>query len=53
MRSLIYFSGVVGLGLLLVRFVGLFFDLTYDDLFFNLGLGILLAITLPLYLIDT
>lgn len=52
MRSLIYFSGVTGMALLLVRFVGLLFDMTYDDLFFQLGLGILIVITLPLYIID-
>ena len=50
MRLLLYSSIILGITFLTLRFIGLFLDLTHNDLFLALGLG-LLIVALPLYLI--
>lgn len=52
MKYAISFSVIIGLAFLSIRFVGLFIELPYNNLFLILGLGILLLVTLPLYLIE-
>jgi hypothetical protein len=52
MRALLYFSVLLGITFLTLRFIGLFLDLTYNDLFLALGLFLLLGVGLPLYLFD-
>lgn len=52
MKNSIYFSATLGMAFLSIRFIGLFIDLTYNQLFLIIGSGILLLVTLPLYLID-
>ena len=52
MKSSIYYSATLGMAFLSIRFVGLFIDLTHKDLFLIIGLGILLLVTLPLYLTE-
>ena len=51
MRLLLYSSIILGITFLTLRFIGLFLDLTHNDLFLSLGLGLLLIVALPLYLI--
>ena len=51
MRLLLYSSIILGITFLTLRFIGLFLDLTYNDLFLALGLGLLVVVALPLYLI--
>ena len=46
----IYFSAVLGLVFLAIRFIGLFIELSNANLFLFIGLGILFLVTLPLYL---
>ena len=50
MRLLLYSSIILGITFLTLRFIGLFLDLTNNDLFLALGLGLLLVVALPLYL---
>jgi hypothetical protein len=52
MRNSIYFSAILGLAFLAIRFIGLFIELNNAELFLFIGLGILLLVTLPLYLIE-
>lgn len=52
MKNSIYFSATLGMAFLSIRAVGLFIDLTYNDLFLSIGSGILLLVTLPLYLYE-
>lgn len=52
MKHAISFSAIIGLAFLSIRLVGLFVDLPYNNLFLILGLGILLLVTLPLYLLE-
>ncbi|MCA0931656.1 hypothetical protein LCM02_04270 [Lutimonas saemankumensis] len=52
MKSSIYYSATLSMAFLSIRFVGLFIDLTHKDLFLIIGLGILLLVTLPLYLTE-
>ena len=51
MRLLLYSSIILGITFLTLRFIGLFLDLTHNDLFLALGLGLLVVVALPLYLI--
>lgn len=52
MKNSIYFSAVLGLTFLVLRFIGLFIDMSNKELFLWIGTGILLLVTLPLYLTD-
>ena len=52
MRNSIYFSAVLGLAFLAIRFIGLFIELNHTELYLFIGSGILLLVTLPLYLIQ-
>lgn len=52
MKNSIYLSASLGLALLSIRFIGLFIDLSYNDLFLYIGAGILLLFTLPLHLAE-
>jgi hypothetical protein len=52
MKNSIYFSVIIGFTFLIIRFIGLFLELSYNDLFLYIGLGVLLLITLPLVLLD-
>lgn len=52
MKNAIYFSATLGLAFLSIRFIGLFIDITYNDLVLLIGSGILLLVTLPLYLAE-
>ena len=52
MRNSIYFSAILGLAFLAIRFIGLFIEFRNTELFLFIGLGILLLVTLPLYLIE-
>lgn len=52
MKHAISFSAIIGLAFLSIRFVGLFIDLPYNNLFLIFGLGILVLVTLPLYLFE-
>ena len=52
MKNSIYFSATLGIVFLSIRFVGLFIDLTYNDLFLIIGAGILVFVTLPLYIVE-
>ncbi len=46
------FSAILGIVFLTIRFIGLFIELSYNNLFLMLGLGLLLLVTLPLYLLE-
>ena len=50
MRTVLYISVILGITFLTLRFIGLFLDLTYNDLFLTLGLILLLGVALPLNL---
>ena len=52
MRNSIQLTAVMGFAFLVIRFVGLFIDIRYKELFLILGAGILLLVTLPLYLLE-
>lgn len=52
MKNAIHFSGVLGLTFLVLRFIGLFIDNNYNELFLWIGTGILFLVTLPLYLTE-
>lgn len=52
MKNAIHLSATLGLAFLSLRFIGLFIDLTYNDQFLMIGLGVLLLVTLPLYLTE-
>ena len=52
MRRSIQISALAGVLFLALRFIGLFIHLSYENLFLYLGVGILLFITLPLYLLE-
>lgn len=52
MRNWIYFSAMVGIAFMVARFIGVFFDLAYNDLFLTLALVLLLGITLPLSILE-
>ncbi|WKK67426.1 hypothetical protein [Lutimonas zeaxanthinifaciens] len=52
MKNSIYFSATLGIVFLSIRFAGLFIDLTYNDLFLIIGSGILVFVTLPLYIVE-
>jgi len=52
MRNSIYFSAVLGLAFLAIRFIGLFIEVSHAKLFLLLGIGILVMVTLPLYFIE-
>ncbi len=51
LRISLYISVILGVTFLTLRFIGLFLDLTYNDLFLILGLTLLLAVALPLSLL--
>lgn len=52
MKVSLYFSIILGISFLTLRFIGLFLDLTYNNELLILGLALLLGVSLPLYLID-
>ncbi len=52
MKVSFYFSLILGITFLTLRFIGLFLDLTYNDLFLALGLFLLLGVSLPLHLYE-
>jgi hypothetical protein len=52
MRNSIYFSAILGLAFLAIQFIGLFIELDHTHLFLLIGSGILLLVTLPLFLIE-
>jgi len=52
MRVSLYFSIILGITFLTLRFIGLFVDLTYNRLFLTLGLFLLFGVSLPLYLFE-
>lgn len=52
MKVSLYFSIILGITFLTLRFIGLFLDLTYNPLFLTLGLLLLFGVSLPLYLAD-
>ena len=52
MKISLYFSVILGITFLTLRFLGLFLDLTYNNLFLFLGLFFLVGIGLPLRLIE-
>ena len=52
MKVSFYFSLILGIAFLTLRFIGLFLDLTYNDLFLALGLFLLLGVSLPLHLYE-
>ena len=52
MKVSIYFSVILGITFLTLRFIGLFLDLTYNKLFLTLGLILLIGVSLPLYLFE-
>ena len=52
MKVSFYFSLILGIAFLTVRFIGLFLDLIYNDLFLALGLSLLLGVSLPLHLYE-
>lgn len=47
-----YLSIILGITFLTLRFIGLFLDLTHNDLYLALGLLFLIGIALPLYLVN-
>lgn len=51
MKVSFYFSLILGIAFLTLRFIGLFLDLTYN-LFLALGLFLLLGVSLPLHLYE-
>ena len=51
MKYAIYFSGVLGVSLLVFYFIAFFSDYGYQNFFLFIGLGIFLFVTLPLYLV--
>lgn len=52
MRNSIFFSAILGLAFLGIRFIGLFIELSNAKLYLFIGLAILLLVTWPLYLIE-
>ena len=52
MKVSLYFSIILGITFMTLRFIGLFLDLTYNNLYLILGLALLFGVSLPLYLID-
>lgn len=46
------FSAILGIAFLAIRFVGLFIELSHNNLFLMLGLGLLLLVSIPLYLLE-
>ena len=52
MRNSIYFSVILGFAFLAIRFIGLFIEFNHTELYMFIGLGILLLVTLPLYIIQ-
>jgi hypothetical protein len=52
MKVSFYFSLILGITFLTLRFIGLFLDLTYNNLLLALGLFLLLGVSLPLYLYE-
>ncbi len=52
MKNSIYFTVILGIIFLVIHFISQFLELGYNDLFLIIGLGILLAITLPLFYLD-
>ena len=52
MQVSFYFSLILGITFLTLRFIGLFLDLTYNNLLLALGLFLLLGVSLPLYLYE-
>lgn len=52
MKNSIYLTAIVGTAFLVIRFIGMFLNLSYNHVFLGLGVGILLLITLPLILIE-
>jgi len=52
MRVSLYLSLILGIAFLTLRFIGLFLDLTHNNIFLALGLFLLLGVGLPLYLFD-
>ena len=53
MKVSIYFSIILGIAFLTLRFIGLFLDLSYNDMFLALGLFLLFGVSLPLYLLES
>jgi hypothetical protein len=52
MRNSIYFSAILGLAFLAIRFIGLFIEIRHTHLFLLIGLSIILLVTFPLVLIE-
>lgn len=52
MKVTLYFSLILGIAFLTLRFIGVFLDLTYNNIFLALGLFLLLGVSLPLYLFE-
>jgi len=52
MRNSIYFSAILGLAFLAIRFIGLFIEVSNSNLYLFIGTGIILLVTWPLYLIE-
>ena len=52
MRYSIYFSAILGLTFLAIRFIGMFVQINNSKLFLFIGIGILLLVTFPMYLIE-
>ena len=52
MKASIYFSIILGIAFLTLRFVGIFLDLSSNGLFLGLGLFFLIGVSLPLYFVD-
>ncbi len=53
MKVSFYFSIILGIAFLTIRFIGLFLDLAYNDWYLALGLFFLFAVGLPIYLMDS
>ena len=50
MKNLIFYSALLAVVLLVIRFIGLFVEINNANLFLFVGTGILIFITLPLHL---
>lgn len=49
MKNLIFYSALLAVVMLVIRFIGIFIEINHADLFLFFGLGILIFITLPLH----
>jgi len=52
LKKAIYISSFIGISFILASFIGFIFDLNITHLSLPLGLGLLLVVALPLFLID-